>query len=230
MKKNGNGIGCKMKKRYDNRFGIGEKKRKDAVWEEICLYFRHFLKGGKNIACIVDVAAGYCGFINHIPCNCRKYALDVNPDVKKYAGKGVNALVGKVEYLGRHFGEGTVSLFFMSNLLEHLTKDSISHLLELEYRLLEKGGQVWILTPNIRYVGGKYWDFYDHITPVTEKAIIEEAKLAGYEIKTCIPRFLPFTTKSSFPQSRWIVRLYLRLMPLSGKIFGEQSFLILLKP
>ncbi len=140
--------------------GLVRKKGRMLFGKKSACIFDIFLRGGgKNIACIVDVAAGYCGFINHIPCNCRKYALDVNPDVKKYAGKGVNALVGKVEYLGRHFGEGTVSLFFMSNLLEHLTKDSISHLLELEYRLLEKGGQVWILTPNIRYVGGKYWDF-----------------------------------------------------------------------
>lgn len=220
----------KMKKRYDNRFGRDEKKRKDAVWEEVCIYLRRFLKGGgKNSKCIVDVAAGYCGFINHIHGNFRKYALDVNPDVRKYAGKDVEALVGQVEHLGRYFGEGTVSIFFMSNFLEHLPKESISRLLALEYRLLEKGGQVWILTPNIRYVGGKYWDFYDHITPVTEKALVEEAEIIGYKVKTCIPKFLPFTTKSAYPQSRWIVRLYLRLMPLSGKIFGEQSFLILSK-
>ncbi len=36
----------KMKKLYDNRFGIYEKKRKDAVWKEICIYLRRFLKGG----------------------------------------------------------------------------------------------------------------------------------------------------------------------------------------
>lgn len=186
--------------------------------------------GGKNVRCIVDVAAGYCSFINHIHCDCRKYALDVNPDVKKYAGRGVEALVDKVGNLGMHFEKGTVSLFFMSNFLEHLPKKEISYLLRMEYRLLEKGGQVWILTPNIRYVGGKYWDFYDHITPVTEKALIEEAELIGFQIKKCIPRFLPFTTKSRLPQSRWIVRLYLHLMPLSGKLFGEQSFLILSKP
>ncbi|MDE7311841.1 MAG: hypothetical protein K2N87_09565 [Eubacterium sp.] len=178
----------------------------------------------------MDVAAGYCSFINHICCNCKKYALDVNPDVRKYAGRDVEVLVDQVCHLGKYFGKGTVSLFFMSNFLEHLPKDSISRLLELEYCLLEKGGQVWILTPNIRYAGGKYWDFYDHITPITEKALMEEAELIGYKIKTCIPRFLPFTTKSRFPQSRWIVRLYLHLMPFSGKLFGEQSFLVLSKP
>jgi len=95
--------------------------------------------------------------------------------------------------------------------------------------MLEEGGEVWILTPNIRYTGAKYWDFYDHITPVTEKSLIEQAELAGYKVRICIPKFLPFTTKSRFPQAQWIVRLYLKLMPLSGKIFGEQSFLALSK-
>lgn len=102
-------------------------------------------------------------------------------------------------------------------------------MLETEYSLLEKGGDVWILTPNIRYVGGKYWDFYDHITPITDKALIEAAELIGYRVKKCIPKFLPYTTKSALPQAAWIVRLYLKLMPLSGMVFGEQSFLVLSK-
>lgn len=178
---------------------------------------------------IVDVAAGYCDFINHMDGNCSKYAFDINPDVQKYAGKGVTAIIDSIGNLGKHFPKGSVSLFFMSNFLEHLSKAEISSLIELEYSLLEEGGEVWILTPNIRYTGGKYWDFYDHITPITEKAMIEEAKLAGYKVRLCIPRFLPFTTKSRLPQAPWVVRLYLKLLPFSGMFFGEQSFLIFRK-
>lgn len=175
------------------------------------------------------MTAGYCDFINHIECSCKKYAIDVNPDVKEYAGKKVYAIVDDIGNLTAHFKKESVSLFFMSNFLEHITKEEISKLLQEEYFLLEKGGRIWILTPNIRYVGGKYWDFYDHITPITEKALIEEAKSIGYQVERCIPKFLPFTTKSRFPQSQWIVRLYLKLMPWSGKIFGKQSFLVLVK-
>lgn len=120
-------------------------------------------------------------------------------------------------------------MFFMSNFLEHITKKEISDLLKLEYELLIPGGEIWILTPNIRYVGGKYWDFFDHITPITEKAIIEEAKVNRFKTKKCIKKFLPYTTKSKFPTSSLIVRLYLRLMPLSGFLFGQQSFIILSK-
>ncbi len=141
----------------------------------------------------------------------------------------VKPIVDGIQNLPCYFQEGTVSLFFISNFLEHLSKRDIQKLLETAYRLLQPGGQVWILTPNIRYVGGKYWDFYDHITPVTEKSLIEAAGLAGYELKTCIPKFLPFTTKSRIPKAWWMVRLYLKLMPLSGMLFGEQSFLIFSK-
>ena len=98
-----------------------------------------------------------------------------------------------------------------------------------EYRLLKKGGKLLILTPNIKYVGGKYWDFFDHITPITDKAIIEEAETIGYRLEKDIERFMPFTTKSRLPQAQWMVRAYLRLLPIMGKIMGEQSLIMFVK-
>ncbi len=213
---------------YSRRFHRKEREEKEAVWKEICAYLEQFASKGRQ-GCVVDVAAGYCEFINHFRYGKKKYAVDANPDIVKYARGGVKPVVDGIHNLSSHFKEGTVSLFFMSNFLEHIPRKDISELLETEYRLLQPGGQVWILTPNIRYVGGKYWDFYDHITPVTEKSLIEAAGMAGYRLETCIPKFLPFTTKGRLPKARWAVRLYLKLMPLSGMFFGEQSFLIFSK-
>lgn len=180
---------------------------------------------------IVDVAAGYCDFINHYHCPAKsqKFAIDVNPDVEKFAASDVTAICGGIGQLSKHFRENSVSLFFMSNFLEHITKDQIKDLLNTEYWLLQSGGKVMILTPNIKYVGGKYWDFFDHITPITEKCLIEEAETIGFHTSACISKFLPFTTKSRLPQAQWIVRCYLRLMPVSGHFFGEQSLLIFTK-
>lgn len=214
---------------YDNRFDAKAKKKKNAIWEEICKYLVK-VSENKEYGMVVDVAAGYCEFINQMEHKCKsRYAIDVNSDVKKYVGDKVNVIVDTVENLKTYFDKETVSLFFMSNFLEHISKDMISSLLKTEYDLLESEGEVWILTPNIRYVGGRYWDFYDHITPITEKALIEEARTIGFQVKKCISKFLPYTTKSRLPQAAWIVRLYLQLMPLSGAVFGEQSFLILRK-
>ncbi|MCM1153922.1 MAG: class I SAM-dependent methyltransferase [Roseburia sp.] len=212
---------------YHNRFDDKEVNTKKGIWGEVCRYLARYLPSETKR--IVDVAAGYCEFINNIHCQCDKVAIDVNPDVAKYALPEIKTVVGSINTLKEYLKEESVSIFFMSNFLEHITKQEISALLQAEYELLEPGGQVWILTPNIRYVGGKYWDFYDHITPITEKSIIEAAMLYGYTVKKCIPRFLPFTTKSRLPQAAWIVNLYLKLMPLSGMVFGEQSFIILQK-
>ncbi len=217
-----------MQKLYQTRFQAVERTEKDSVWGGgICSYLENFLP--HTTKSIVDVAAGYCDFINHIGFKCKKYAIDINPDVEKYAADDVKTYVDDITNMSRYFEKGTVSIFFMSNFLEHIRKEDISKLLEQEYDLLEPKGEVWILTPNIRYVGGKYWDFYDHITPITEKALMEAGELCGFHVRKCIKKFLPFTTKSRLPKAPWIVRMYLRLMPVSGWFFGEQSFLILQK-
>ena len=205
-----------VQKLYDIRFQPESKARKVGIWKEICSYLKRFIISDKNYT-IVDVAAG------------KKYAIDINPDVKKYAKDDVKVIVDDIQNLSLYLEKDSVTIFFMSNFLEHISKAEISNLLNFEYNLLEPGGEVWILTPNIKYVGDKYWDFFDHITPITEKAIIEEAQVIGYGLKKCIKKFLPYTTKSALPTSHWIVKLYLKLMPLSGMFFGEQSFLILKK-
>jgi predicted SAM-dependent methyltransferase len=144
----------------------------------------------------------------------------------KNAAENVQPINDGTGNLKKYFQKESVSLFFMSNFLEHIGKDEIVDLLKAEHELLHENGELWVLTPNIRYTGGKYWDFFDHITPLTEKSIIEAAEMCGFKTKKCIKKFLPFTTKSRLPQSGWIVKLYLKLMPLSGFFFGEQSFIV----
>ena len=216
------------KKTYKNYIMLDleiRKREKIIFWGGVCKYLEKFLP--ENVEIIVDVAAGYCEFINNIQCNCKKIAIDINPDIKKYAGKDIKIFVDHILNMSKYLEENSVSIFFMSNFLEHISKEDIDSL--LEHKLLTKKGEIWILTPNIRYVGEKYWDFYDHITPITEKALIEVASVHGFYVKKCISKFLPFTTKSKLPQAAWIVKLYLLLMPFSGNVFGEQSFLILKK-
>lgn len=206
---------------------IRKRERKKTTFGGVCKYLEKFLP--EDVEVIVDVAAGYCEFINNIQCGCKKIAIDINPDIKKYAEENIITFTDHILNMEKYLEKNSVSIFFMSNFLEHISKDDIDRLLELEYNLLSKEGEIWILTPNIRYVGEKYWDFYDHITPITEKALIEVASIHGFYVKKCISKFLPFTTKSKLPQTAWIVKLYLLLMPFSGWIFGEQSFLILKK-
>ena len=218
---------------YKNRFSDKENQKRKVIWQKICNYLadNFFSKNISSSSIVVDVAAGYCDFINNIFVGkeIHKYAVDINPDVKKYAADDVVVYNDDVQNIEKHFKQGSVSLFFQSNFFEHLTKEQIKTVLEKEYRLLQEGGMICILTPNIRYCGGKYWDFWDHITPLTEKSLIEITETIGFKIAKCLPKFLPFTTKSRLPQNGWIVWLYLKLMPLSGWLFGEQSLILLSK-
>jgi hypothetical protein len=45
-----------LQKLYKNRFGSESKVHRNAIWIEICRYFRRYL--AKNISVIVDVAGG----------------------------------------------------------------------------------------------------------------------------------------------------------------------------
>jgi hypothetical protein len=93
------------------------------------------------------------------------------------------------------------------------------------HRILQPGGRFLIMGPNIRYIPGAYWDFLDHHLPLTERTIGEALELTGFGIDRSIARFLPYSTKSSLPQSPWLVALYLK-MPLAWRILGKQFFVV----
>jgi hypothetical protein len=81
------------------------------------------------------------------------------------------------------------------------------------------------LQPNIRLVGGTYWDFVYHHLPLTDRTLAEASESVGFEVVEVIPRFLPYTTRSTFPQSPWLVRLYLLACP-AWPLFGGQTWFV----
>ncbi|HEX2681572.1 MAG TPA: methyltransferase domain-containing protein, partial [Candidatus Dormibacteraeota bacterium] len=118
---------------------------------------------------------------------------------------------------------GYFDLAFFSNYLEHLpSTEAVLQQLRVAFALLKPGGRVLILQPNIRLLGGRYWDFIDHQTALTEKSLAEAAMMAGFKTSRVITRFLPYTTKSRFPQQPWLVRAYLAFPP-AWWWFGKQT-------
>jgi SAM-dependent methyltransferase len=121
-------------------------------------------------------------------------------------------------------------LAFFSNYLEHLAStEAVLEQLRVAFALLKPGGKVLILQPNIRLIGGSYWDFIDHQTALTEKSLAEAATMAGFKTKQIIARFLPYTTKSRLPQHPLLVRAYLHLPP-AWLVFGKQTLYLGEKP
>jgi SAM-dependent methyltransferase len=211
---------------YRHRFDPRELSAKARVWQTLCdHFFSMFVRPSDTV---VDVGAGYCEFVNHIRA-ARKIAIDPNPDIKAFARPGVEILnepCTKLDSLGSNFAD----VVFMSNFLEHLeSKDLVFATLAEAKRILKPGGKMMILQPNIRFLPGEYWDFFDHLTPLTDRSLAEALENLDLRIDVLIPRFLPYTTKSRLPQGSLFVRLYLAI-PLAWRVLGKQAFIVASKP
>lgn len=210
---------------YQIRFSSPkELAGKNKLWHVLCK--RYFSKYVDKEACVLDMAAGYCEFINNIEAR-EKIAVDINPNTVHYAGADVRVIQVKSSKLDG-IASNSVDVIFISNFFEHLNKEEIISTLSECKRVLSDvngRGKIIVLQPNIKYVGADYWDFFDHHTPLTDKSMKEVLELSGFHVSKLIPKFLPYTTKSKIPQFPWLVALYLRV-PLAWKIMGKQLLAI----
>jgi hypothetical protein len=119
---------------------------------------------------------------------------------------------------------------FTSNFLEHLPdKAALEQLLDQVLLSLKPGGRYLIMGPNLLYLPGQYWDFYDHHLGLTHLSLCEALALRGFEIEQCVDRFLPYTTQGALPTHPALVRAYLAFPP-AWKFFGKQFFIVARKP
>ncbi len=206
---------------YETRFSRADAAAKDAVWVEVCAYLQRFVLPG---APVLDVAADRGHFIRNIQA-AERWATDIR-DVRRHLTDDIRFVqVSGIAMSGllprEHFG--TV---FMSNYLEHLAdSDVVVEQLRQAHAVCRPGGRLVVLQPNIRLVGGRYWDFLDHRTALTEKSLQEAAELVGFTTRQVITRFLPFTTKSRLPQAPALVRMYLRV-PAVWRVLGRQTLYV----
>lgn len=212
--------GEQMRALYGERFS-GEDEFRRGMWSVLCRDF--FQKWVKTDAVVLDVAAGTCDFINAIEAR-ERIALDLNPAVEQYAGPDVRTIVGRADAMPG-VADGSVDVVFVSNFFEHIERDAILAVLTESRRVLRPGGRLLVLQPNIRFAARDYWMFFDHITPVDDRALVEAFGLTGFRLVHKIERFLPYTAKSRLPQSVGLVRAYLKL-PLAWRLLGKQSFLV----
>lgn len=206
---------------YADRFDKNVEQR-DILWKILCKdFFQQFINKNDTV---LDLAAGYCEFINNIDAK-EKIAVDLNPQTKKMANKGIKVYEALSTSLPKTL-TGKVDTIFTSNFFEHLdSKDELMSTLQEANRVLKKGGQIMVLQPNIKLVGGQYWDFVDHTLPVTEKSLAEALELNGFEVTYQKTRFLPYTASAGKPIVPIFVKLYLRI-PLAHYFMGKQTFMV----
>jgi SAM-dependent methyltransferase len=210
---------------YRIRFEQDFLPRKNAIWQSLCRNF--FQKFIPSQATVVDVACGYGEFINNIQAG-TKIAIDLNLDTKNYLNANVEFHTIPADKISV-IGEGRADILFTSNFLEHLAnKEALNSFIDQVLLVLKPGGKFLILGPNLRYLPGAYWDFYDHHLGLTHLSLSEVLELKGFHIEKCIDKFLPYTTKSSLPTHPLLVKLYL-MLPLAWRLLGKQFFVVATK-
>jgi len=211
---------------YRIRFAEAQLPRKNAIWQVICRDFlQRFVRPADTV---VDVACGYGEFLNNIVA-ARKIAVDLNEDARRFLDPAVTFHLAPATRLASVVG-GEADVVFTSNFLEHLPdKKTLEQFLDEVMRALKPGGHYLVLGPNLRYLPGAYWDFYDHHLGLTHLSLGEVLQLKGFELVRCIDRFLPYTTQGALPTHPWLVRLYLKL-PFAWKLLGKQFFIVARKP
>jgi ubiquinone/menaquinone biosynthesis C-methylase UbiE len=211
---------------YRVRFSEAERARKDRVWKVLCKgFFQQYIAPSDTV---LEIASGYGEFIRHIVSS-RKIAVDLNPEARDCLPVEVEFHLANASRLTM-IADGSVDTCFSSNFFEHLpSKEVMDEVLAEVLRVLRPGGRYVVMQPNIRYEPGRYWDYYDHILPLSHLSCREAFAKAGYEVVEVIDRFVPFSTDSRLPQHPLLVRLYLNCRPI-WRWMGGQFVLVGRKP
>jgi SAM-dependent methyltransferase len=209
---------------YARRFN-SDLQFRQGMWRILCHdFFQQYIDEDSHV---LELGAGYCEFINNIKA-AHKTVVDVNPDTRKYARPDVEIILSRASKINT-LSNNSVDLVFASNFFEHLTHNEITATFREVHRVLRPYGRFMVLQPNIRFCAKDYWMFFDHLTPIDDRAFVEGLEVNGFEILEVIVRFLPYTTKNRLPRELWLVRLYLHLR-WAWHFWGQQSFILSRKP
>src|ERR1700737_1671755 len=209
---------AELQRLYEKRFA-GKSEYRDKVWRVLVdEYFARWLPAR---ATVLDLGCGPCGFINNVRSE-KRFGMDLNPDTVQQAATGVQILAQSCSKPWS-IPDDSLDVVFTSNFFEHLyTKRGPRDTLIQAWRCLRPGGRIIALGPNIRYLPGEYWDFYDHYLALTELSLGEVLTDTRFRLEEQIPRFLPYTMSRGGQPPVWMLRLYLKLKftwPLFGKQF-----------
>jgi SAM-dependent methyltransferase len=211
---------------YQGRFDAAQRAAKQRVWAVLVRdFFQRFVA---RDATVLDIGCGFGEFLNHVECG-QRVGIDMNPESAGMLRADVELHCRPADDLSFLAAE-RFDVVFISNFLEHLPdKASVERLLHGVRRVLRPGGQCIIMGPNIRFLPGSYWDYWDHSVAITDRSLCEVLELTGFELIECRPRFLPYTIRSAMPSWPWLVWLYLRL-PWAWRFFGRQFLARVARP
>ena len=204
---------------YAHRFKNVDLSRKLAVWSVIS---GHIMSMAGRPDRVLDPACGTGEFV--ATCGAQEVcAVDLGA-APRTLPDGATFFSGsflEVDLPRHHF-----DLVFASNVLEHMAnQQQVNDFLAQARTFLRPGGRIVVMGPNFKYCAKEYFDCADHTVPLTHVSVEEHLVAAGYEIERTIPRFLPYSFRSSLPANPSAVRAYLA-MPILWRLLGKQFLLV----
>jgi SAM-dependent methyltransferase len=210
---------------YQRRFAETAAYR-NLVWQELTKSFFNRWIGSEDA--VLDLGCGYGEFINNVRVK-TKWAMDLNPEAPRHLAKDVTFLHQDCSSPWP-LPEGSLDDVFTSNFFEHLPdKECLKRTLREVLRCLKPGGRIIALGPNIKYLAGQYWDFFDHHVALTELSLTEALEVEGFVVEQATARFLPYTMVDAPQYPLFFLRLYL-MLPQLWWIKGRQFLVIARKP
>ena len=192
--------------------------RRQILWQTLVAH--EFQKHIPPAAAVLELGAGYGHFINAIQAR-RRIALDVWPGMTEHLAPGVEGIISDISQLDA-ITDDSIDYVFSSNCFEHVSQQKLIDCLTQLRRKMKPGATLNLVQPNFKYCAREYFDDYTHVSIYTETGLADLLIAHGFKISRCVPRFMPFSIKSSMPVWPWLIRLYLS-SPF--KPFGKQMLI-----
>jgi SAM-dependent methyltransferase len=201
---------------------LPEDPARAIVWKVVA---EHLAPWVARDAHILEIGAGYCEWINNVA-GARRVAVDIWPEITRYAAAGVETRVLDVSRDLATLGASSFDTVLASNILEHFEPGVAIAVVEDIGRVLKPGGRLIVVQPNFRYAAGRYFDDYTHRSVFTDVSLPSLLRAHGFRIDRVQPRFLPYSMRGSkLPIRSWTVRAYLRspIKPMAGQMLVVAS-------
>jgi SAM-dependent methyltransferase len=196
---------------------LPEDPARAIVWKVVAEHLAAWVPPGAHV---LEVGAGYCQWINNVVA-ARRVAVDIWPDVARFAAPGVEAVVLDVARDLARLGTSTFDTILASNILEHFEPGVAVSVVDDFGRLLKPEGRLIVIQPNFRYASRQYFDDYTHRAVFTDVSLPNLLRAHGFQIDQVQPRFLPYSMRGTkLPVRPWTVRAYLRspFKPMAGQM------------
>lgn len=210
-----------LQRTYELRFHGSQEYRRH-VWKILTRdFFQPLIPSSSHV---LDLGCGWGEFINQIDA-ALKYGMDLNAESRQRLAPNIHFIEQDCSAKWP-LNDRSLDVVFSSNFFEHLpAKGDLRQTLGQVHRCLKPGGRLICMGPNIKYLPGRYWDFWDHCLPLTEQSLREVLEMLGFKVERCIAKFLPYQMVRRNPAPLPLLRLYLKL-PWAWHFFGRQFLII----